>query len=287
MKITVIVPVRNGERCLALALESLRSQTYSDFELLVVDNASTDRSGEIAQQYATRVIREDEPGLANARNAGIAAATGDVLAFTDADCRADDRWVEHVVRFFEGHPAESVVTGETCIPEAGLLGDAISALGFPGGGHVGFARMWRVDERGYTTKFTGCNFAIRKEVFEKVGLFHPRLKSANDDSEMAYRLVQSGCRVRFLPYLVIYHEPRCDLRTFARWHFSRGRSNYHFKSLVDDVGPFVRLRLWSTMNILTAYWPDFKIILIVPLLALSFLLQQAGFLYERAKFDES
>lgn len=287
MNVTIIMPARNAEGCIGTALESLRAQTYEDFELLVVDNGSTDRTGEIATKYADRVIREGKPGLSNARNAGIQAASGEILAFTDADCIADAGWVERIVRFFRDHPDEVVVTGETRVPKAGFVADSISALGFPGGGQLGFARMWRVDEQGYTTKLTGCNFALRKDVLVKVGLFHPALMAANDDSEMGLRMIRNGLRIRFLPKLLIFHEPRGDLRGFSRWHFNRGRSNYHFKRIVGDVTPFVHLRIWSTKNILRSYWTDPKIVLIVPLLALSFAMQQAGFLYEKVRSNRS
>ena len=95
-------------------------------------------------------------------------------------------------------------------------------------------------------------------------------------------MTKNGFRIRFLPDLIVHHEPRSGLRSFARWHFNRGRSNYHFKRIVGDVGPFVRLRLWSTGNILRTYWNDPKIIVIVPLLGLSFAMQQAGYFFERA-----
>jgi glycosyltransferase involved in cell wall biosynthesis len=280
VSITVIVPARNAERCLETALNSLRRQTFRDFDLLVVDNGSMDRTGEIAARLAGAVVYEQKAGISNARNAGLRTASGAIIAFTDADCMVDERWVETIARFFADHPDEQIVTGETKIPQAGFLADSISSLGFPGGGHLGFAKMWHVDQQGYTNKFTGCNFAFRREVLQGVGLFHADLIAANDDIEMSLRLIRNGVRIRFLPNLIVYHEPRANLRSFSRWHFSRGRSNYHFKRIVGDVEPFVRLRIWSTKNILRTYWSDPKIMLIIPLLGFSFLLQQAGYCYE-------
>ena len=84
--ISVIIPVFNGERFLAEALDSVFAQDYRPIEVIVVDDGSGDRSGEIADSYpGVKVLTQDHRGLPAARNAGIAAATGEFIAFLDAD----------------------------------------------------------------------------------------------------------------------------------------------------------------------------------------------------------
>jgi glycosyltransferase involved in cell wall biosynthesis len=114
--VTAIVPVRNGGRYLGGALDSIRAQTRRADEVIVVDDGSTDGSAELAESYAdVRCIRQASQGCAAARNAGIAAARGDLLAFLDAD----DEWTEDKlavqVAYLEEHRAVPYVLARQTI----------------------------------------------------------------------------------------------------------------------------------------------------------------------------
>lgn len=105
--VSVIIPTYNRERCIAEAIDSVLAQTYGQFELIVVDDGSTDATGDLLQSRVDRmrVIRMDgNQGPAAARNRGIAAAAGDLIAFLDSD----DLWLPEKlsvqVRFFSDHP---------------------------------------------------------------------------------------------------------------------------------------------------------------------------------------
>lgn len=91
--VSVVIPVYNGERFLADAIESALAQDYPRIETVVVDDGSSDRSAEIAASYPVRLLRLPNGGMAHARNAGVAASNGALLAFLDAD----DVWLEHKV----------------------------------------------------------------------------------------------------------------------------------------------------------------------------------------------
>jgi glycosyltransferase involved in cell wall biosynthesis len=280
-KISVLMPALNAERCIGRALKSLQNQTFKDFELVVIDNGSTDKTREIAAKYADRVLLMKKRGIGCVRNEGIREAKADIIAFTDSDCEATMDWVEQIDRFFRQTPEEDVMAGETKIPKSTVVGDCISSLGFPGGGHVGFAKMWKVSKEGYTKKFTGCNFSFRKSVLKKTGLFDETLVAANDDVEMSMRMIKRGVKIRFNPKATIYHEARTSLISFTKWMYNRGRSNYHFKKRIGKVGSFILLRAWSSWNIIKTYFNDPKILLIVPLLLYSFFLQQFGYMVEK------
>jgi len=279
-KISVLMPALNAERCIGTALNSLRDQTFSDYEIIVVDNGSKDRTKEISEEYADLVLVQKKKGLSFARNMGIRQAKADIIAFTDSDCEATPNWVEEIFKFFQADPDEDVMAGETKIPKSTFVGDSISSLGFPGGGHVGFANMWKVSKKGYTMKFTGCNFAFRKSVMDKTGYFDEALVSATDDTEMSMRMIRKGVKIKFNPKALIYHEARTSLKSFTTWMFKRGQSNYHFKKKVGDVRGFISLRIWSSKNIIKKFMFDMKIFLIIPLLFWSFFLQQIGYIYE-------
>ena len=113
--ISVIIPVYNYERYLGEAIESVLSQTYQDLEVIVVDDGSTDRSGDVAKSFAGRGVRycqEVHAGIGPARNKGVELAQGEFIAFLDAD----DRWplekIERQLRAFENDPALEMVFGQ-------------------------------------------------------------------------------------------------------------------------------------------------------------------------------
>src|SRR5579863_3282257 len=96
-KASVIIPAYNAAATIGACLESLKSQHYPDYETIVVDDGSTDASAQIVEASQTRLIRGDHRGLGAARNTGIEAASGEIVAFIDADARADADWLYHLV----------------------------------------------------------------------------------------------------------------------------------------------------------------------------------------------
>lgn len=282
-KISVVVPVYNYAKHLKKTLESIRNQSFKNFELIVVDDGSTDGSAKVAKIFADRVIiNKKNSGPAVSRNKGIKAAKADIIAFTDSDCIAAKDWLKNILMGFN-NKADAVM-GNTKVPKSTFLGDSISALGFPGGANAGFENMWHVSKEGFTSHITSCNFAARKDVFRQHGMFDESFPLAGgEDPELSYRWSRKGVRIRYCQNAVVYHEPRTSLISFARWMVYRGRSNYYFKRKIGNVGGFVKLRLWSSKNIIRRYIFNPKIIFIVPLLFLSFLLQQIGYYLEKKK----
>ncbi len=102
-KVSVVVACYNGGRTLQPCLDSLVRLNYPDYEVIVVDDGSTDITPQVASLYKNfRTLRQAHQGLSVARNAGIFAGDGEVVAFTDADCRADEDWLYYLVgRFVE------------------------------------------------------------------------------------------------------------------------------------------------------------------------------------------
>lgn len=103
--VSVIIPVRNGERFIAQAIESVLAQTYRHREVVVVDGKSTDRSAEIARSYpSVRVLQETGTGFASAWNDGVTAASGELIAFLDGDDLWEPRKLERQVEVLLGRP---------------------------------------------------------------------------------------------------------------------------------------------------------------------------------------
>lgn len=103
--VSVIVPVRNGEKCVARCIESILSQTFENFELIMVDDASSDRTSEIINGFKDErikyIVNKEWRGIAATRNAGIKRASGKYVFFTDADCAVNRKWIEEGLRCFE------------------------------------------------------------------------------------------------------------------------------------------------------------------------------------------
>lgn len=278
---SIVVPVYNYAAHLEKTLASIMEQSFRDFELIVVDDCSSDRSAEVAGKYTKKIhVNRTNSGPAASRNRGVEMAKGRIVCFIDSDCIASRNWLEEMVKCLGSNDRDCAM-GRTSIPESNLLGDAISCLGFPGGANAGFENMWKVDRMGFTDHITSCNFAAKREAFRKFGGFDESFPLAGgEDSELSLRWSGRGARIFYNPGAEVFHEPRKSLVSFSRWMFYRGRSNYHFKQKAGSVAGFVKLRLWSSMNIIRKFIVDPKIVLIVPLLTLSFLLQQLGYFYE-------
>ena len=104
MRVSVIVPVRNGEKVIHGCLDALSAQDLpaSDYEVIIVDDGSTDDTAEVVRRYpGVRLIQQPPAGPATARNRGIAATQGDIILFTDADCRPKPDWARRLVTALE------------------------------------------------------------------------------------------------------------------------------------------------------------------------------------------
>ncbi len=279
--ISVIVPCYNSEKTLVKTLESMKNQSFQNFELIVVDDASTDASASLAKSFGAKVISlSKRRGPAFARNKGIKAASGSILLFTDADCQPEPNWVETVMALLsEGN--DGVVMGQVFVPESSFLANSIANLGFPAGGNAGFENIWPVSKDGFTSYLSSCNFAIRKHVIKKVNCFDQSLLYAGgEDTFLAFLLSKNNIRIKYSPKAIVWHEPTHSWAKFLKWQFIRGKANYQFRKRVGSVRKYIGLRLWSSKNILkknvfSRYFPA-----VFLLLLLSFVLQQLGYFWE-------
>lgn len=188
--ISVVVPSYNEEPRIGRCLASLADQTLprDEYEVIVVDGGSTDRTREIAAGYADSVFVQTSPKVGGARNDGVLAAAAPLVATTDADCVLPRDWVERVrddlsregvaMAYGTVAPIEATVKNRLSL---GLI-NLVSALGSRAGFH-------------YTL---GCNSAFRKDAFVRAGMY--RTVDAGDDLEIARRMVREG-RVLFDPKL--------------------------------------------------------------------------------------
>ena len=277
MKISVIVPAYNAEETIGGLIAHLQKQTFSDFETIIVDDCSMDNTLKKVKNLCRLIKLKENVGPAVARNIGVAHAKGDVLAFIDSDCRPSFDWVEQIHGLFQGNDI-SVAMGKIRVQSESFTSDCISALGFPAGGSLGFEKMWPVNEEGFTNSLSSCNFAIRKKVFQNLRGFDEDFKIYCEDSEFAFRLIKSGYKIKYCPELIVFHEPMTRISEFLKNHLKRGEGNFIFKKKIGNVENYIKMRLWSSKNIIKANSNNFKLPMILLLLALSFGCQQIGYL---------
>lgn len=284
-KISVVICAYNAAHCINGILTSLSKQTFKDFEIVVANDGSTDNTKEIALNAGARVIDMEHEGLSAARNVGINNSKAEIVAIIDADCYATPNWLETI--WEEMQKGEIVVTGNTKIPNSTFLGDCISGLGYPGGGHLGFDKMWKVDENGHTNHLAGGNCAFKKNKILEFGAFNKKLTITADDVYLSKKILENGYKIKYNHNMIMYHQPRKDIKGFLRWHYMRGRGSYFFKNEVKSFGEFYKLRIWSTKNMIKKYWKSVKLPVMLFLLGLSFFTQKIGYKVQKRESEKS
>ena len=284
VKISVIVPAYNAAKTILTLLNSLSNQSFKDFEVIVVDDCSQDNTPHIVQSYPYKLIQlSKNHGPAYCRNAGAGVATGEILVFTDSDCLVAHNWLENIQKNFSQNDIVAIM-GRLVLMPSTLLGDSISAIGFPAGGAIGFDKIWKVDQKGFTDSLSSCNCAVRKDIFDKIGGFDESFPyPGGEDSLLAHDLRRVNYRIKYCPDVLVSHAARNSVKGFLKWQFRRGISSYIFSTKVSNKEKFLSLRIWSTGNIIRHYYKDKKFPLILVLLGTSFLVQFIGFLFGRYK----
>jgi GT2 family glycosyltransferase len=217
-------------------------------------------------------------GVAYNRNRVLDAVRASVMVSADDDCVPKTGWLTGLLGALED-PSVHAAVGSIEIPPSGFVGDSISALGFPAGGTAGYETMFPVGANCDTTNIAVGNCAIRTDTLRELGGFDESMSWGGEDTELAYRFGLAEKRIVFVRSAQIVHPARTNLWQFSRWLFIRGRAKRQFARKVPISG-FVSNRLASYGRIISSHARDPKIVLIVPLLGASLLLQQAGFAVE-------
>ncbi|HKY63455.1 MAG TPA: glycosyltransferase family A protein [bacterium] len=185
-RISVIIPVYNGEAFLAEAIESVLAQPYPNLEILVIDDGSTDRSFELAKSFSgLRCLQQSNSGVAVARNAGIAAAGGSIYAFLDADDAWPGDHLEALLPFLEDYDMAFGQLQRTG-PALRRADGSLDSLGQPFGG------------------FAFGSALVRSEAFHRVGWFNPSYRRG-EDIEWCTRAKEKGLRIHLSDRVVLYY----------------------------------------------------------------------------------
>jgi GT2 family glycosyltransferase len=223
--ISVVVCTYNGARTLRQCLDGLRALDYPDYEVIVVDDGSTDETAAIARASGFRVVDDGRQGLSGARNSGLRAASGEIVAYIDDDAWPDPHWLRYLALAFR--ESTHVGMGGPNLPPRGdgLLAACVSnAPGNPT--HV------LLNDR-EAEHIPGCNMAFRRANLEAIGGFDVRFGRAGDDVDVCWRLRDRGWTLGFSPAAVVWHHRRGSISAFWRQQCGYGAA----EALLEEKFP--------------------------------------------------
>jgi glycosyltransferase involved in cell wall biosynthesis len=230
--ISAIICTHNREQYLGLAIDSLLQQDFSDFEIIVVDNASTDRTRQVVESRLPnpelRYIYEPVPGLSVARNTGAKNSQSPIIAYLDDDAIATPQWLRVLYSAYENHPKLAIAGGkvtliwpEKIIPPPWLSDNLAGNLG-----EYNLGDQWvEIKNPGLTPR--GLNYSIRRSFLEKIGGFDVNLGRvgkrllSNEELQMTELALQQGWQVAYVPEALVAHHVAPE-RVNRAWFMERG-----------------------------------------------------------------
>jgi GT2 family glycosyltransferase len=199
-RVSVLVCTYNGSRTLRQTCDALDAVDYPDYEVIVVDDGSTDDSAAIAASYDFRIISTENRGLSSARNTGLMAASGEIVAYLDDDAMPDPDWLTYLVEAFNADGYDAVGGPNLPVPGDGAVADAVAVS--PGNPiHVLFGDR-------DAEHIPGCNSAFRTEALRSIGGFDPQFRAAGDDVDVCWRVRDAGGRIGYSAGAIVWHHRR-------------------------------------------------------------------------------
>jgi cellulose synthase/poly-beta-1,6-N-acetylglucosamine synthase-like glycosyltransferase len=222
LQASVVIPAYNASQTIGECLTALAAQTVpsTHYEVIVVDDGSTDDTAAVAARLGARVLRQANAGPAAARNRGVSAARGEVILFTDADCAPAPDWIEQMLAPL----ADPHITGSKGVYRTRQRHLAAR-----------FIQIEYQDRYDYTAKHAYIDFidtyaaAYRRQALLASGGFSTRFPFASvEDQELSFRLARAGHKMLFNPQAVVYHQ-----HPESWWHYARRKFKIgYWKTLV-------------------------------------------------------
>ncbi len=215
-RVSVVVCAYNEENTIVECLGSLERSDYPDLEVIICDDGSTDANLELARQFPFSVLPLPHGGLSRARNAGSNAATGDVVAYLDADAMCHPQWPWYLALAFNDDSVSAVGGPNLPVPGAGLVERAVAlSPGSP-------TEVLTGDDR--AEHIAGCNMAFRAGALRAAGGFNPLYTSAGDDVDVCWKLLDRGLNIAFTPAAQVLHHRRATVSGYLKQQRGYGRA---------------------------------------------------------------
>jgi len=215
-RVSVVVCTYNGSRTIRECLNGLRELHYPDFEVIVVNDGSTDATPAIASEFDVRLISTENRGLSSARNTGWREATGEIVAYIDDDAYPDPDWLTHLAATFL-RTADAGVGGPNISPPGD--GPIAKCVALAPGNPVHVMLTDREAEH-----IPGCNMAFRRAALAAIGGFDEQFRVAGDDVDVCWALRERGWTLGFSPAAVVWHHRRNSLRAYWKQQVGYGRA---------------------------------------------------------------
>jgi O-antigen biosynthesis protein len=223
--ISVVVCSFNGSRTIGECLEAIGEIRYPAFEVIVVDDGSTDDTAAIAAQYDATLIRTQNHGLSHARNVGWQAAKGEIIAYIDDDAYPDPDWLTYIAATFRDSNYAGVGGPNILPPHDGPIAACVDNS--PGGPRHVLLTDTEAEH------IPGCNMAFLRTALWAVGGFDERFRVAGDDVDICWRLEERGWKLGFSPSAQVWHHPRNSVRAYLRQQKGYGKA----EALLEEKWP--------------------------------------------------
>jgi glycosyltransferase involved in cell wall biosynthesis len=229
-KASVVVCAYNAAPTIGACLESLKQLNYPDYEVIVIDDGSTDATAQIAERAGARVRKIEHRGLSAARNAGIAAATGRIVAFLDADGEADRDWLYHLAETIVRKNA--IAAGGQNFPPQVATAVAAAIAAAPGAPREVRSGDDELDQ------LCGCNMALDKSKLPQPAPFDEAFTTAGDDVDFSWALQERGFKLAYAPGAIVIHRRRATVGAYVRQQMGYGRGEAILaRKYPNRVGP--------------------------------------------------
>ncbi|MCP4406452.1 MAG: glycosyltransferase [Gammaproteobacteria bacterium] len=214
--VSVVICSFNGACTIRDTLEGTTKLDYPNYEIIIIDDGSTDATAQIALQYEVRLVSTENRGLSNARNTGWQTARGEIVAYIDDDAYPDPHWLHYLVAIFRSTNHVGV-GGPNLVPSGdGLIAECVANA--PGGPiHV-------LSSDTEAEHIPGCNMAFRRSALEAVGGFDPRFRAAGDDVDLCWQLQDAGGSLGFHAAATVWHHQRNSVAMYWRQQLGYGKA---------------------------------------------------------------
>jgi glycosyltransferase involved in cell wall biosynthesis len=229
--VSVVIPVLNMDQTVGLTLDSLLSQVYENREVIVVDGGSADKTKDVVSKYPVKLLESGKKSIPYQRNLGIEHSTGEIVAFTDADCVADKNWLKYLI---QNYSEDSVVAcGGSILPYAipyvdykpQTLIERFSVKEFVGPNlHLDTEKPIKLKKRGLISScIFGGNSSYRKSFLDEIGGFDNNIK-IGEDIDSCHRIHKMGLTIIYDPRAVVYHRVKRTINSSMAQYYKYGKA---------------------------------------------------------------
>lgn len=273
--ISIIIPAYNAQTTITKTLEACLSQNCPyEYEIIVVDDGSTDSTADIVKSYPVRHIYQKNAGPAKARNTGWKASTGEIVCFTDSDCIPHLNWVSTLIGGFDSGEIGAVAGSYEIANKESLLAQCIhEEIKYR---HARFGH--------YIRAFGSYNIAIRRDVLEQVHGFDESYRTASgEDNDLSYKILKAGYKIAFRGDALVAHHHTERLWKYLKEQYRHGywRTRLYrdhpdmikgddYTQWKDVIEPFLAI---TTLFLIPLFWILYAKELLLIILFCNFILQ--------------